>query len=598
MLYLRHGGHVVKDEAADAAETVRRMDTGLESKAVSPSAAEPATTPFAYLFPGIKNDAASHLPGEPSEVVAALNALGSAMLDEAPPGDDNSTMPAIYTYWGQFIDHDLTANTDRDSRISDVTRPDLEPVPPDDVTRDLRNLRRPTLDLDSAYGDGPAFVNPDSDDAEFYIGPRFRIGKVAVEGIPGEAIPPVDDDERDLPRIGTLLDEGVITEDVLPEDLRSDPSLRTRAFIGDLRNDENLIVAQLHHAFLRFHNGVVDAIEGDREGYGVAADDEKAVFERAQQIVRYTYQWIVLHDYLETVTLSGTVDRLLVGGLKHYEPLAGGELFAPLEFSVAAFRFGHSMVRGGYDYNRNFGQRLPGQGDGDPLIPFASIDLLFTFTGNGASLNRDDPSKSTPNPFLGQANVLPRNWVWEADRLTNKADADEGHFARKVDTRLAPPLNRLVKEATGPDIQDDADKPLRELLRNLSRRNLLRGYLLSLPTGQAAAAEMQVDALSEAELRQGNTDAVNAALDQGGFVENTPLWFYVLKEAEVRGNGNSLGELGSRIVGETIVGVVQHAPNSYLKADGGWDPSKGVKLPNGDPIVTLRDLLSFTGIAA
>lgn len=71
----------------------------------------------------------------------------------------------------------------------------------------------------------------------------------------------------------------------------------------------------------------------------------------------------------------------------------------------------------------------------------------------------------------------------------------------------------------------------------------------------------------------------------------------MLKEAEVRANGNSLAELGSRIVGETIIGLVQHARNSYLNTENGWDPSKGVRLPNGDPIVTIRDFLSFTGIA-
>lgn len=108
---------------------------------------------------------------------------------------------------------------------------------------------------------------------------------------------------------------------------------------------------------------------------------------------------------------------------------------------------------------------------------------------------------------------------------------------------------------------------------------------------------MGVPALTEAELRQGNSDAVNAALEQGGFLQHSPLWYYVLKEAEVRANGNSLAELGSRIVGETIIGLVQHARNSYLNTENGWDPSKGVRLPNGDPIVTIRDFLSFTGIA-
>ena len=89
----------------------------------------------------------------------------------------NSTIPSVYTYWGQFVDHDLTANTDRDSAVSDITRPDLRPVPPDEVTAKLKNLRRPTLDLDSVYDDGPAILDEDSKDAGFYVGARFRIGR-------------------------------------------------------------------------------------------------------------------------------------------------------------------------------------------------------------------------------------------------------------------------------------------------------------------------------------------------------------------------------------------------------------------------------------
>ena len=64
----------------------------------------------------------------------------------------------------------------------------------------------------------------------------------------------------------------------------------------------------------------------------------------------------------------------------------------PLEYSVAAFRFGHTMVRGGYDHNRNFGKPAPGQTQ-PPLIPFAAFDLLFLFTGNGFLRDRNDPTK-------------------------------------------------------------------------------------------------------------------------------------------------------------------------------------------------------------
>ena len=102
--------------------------------------------------------------------------------------------------------------------------------------------------------------------------------------------------------------------------------------------------------------------------------------------------------------------------------------------------------------------------------------------------------------------------------------------------------------------------------------------------------------MTEAELKQGNSDAVNQALDSNGFVQRTPLWYYVLKEAEVRANGNSLGELGSRIVCETIIGQLLGDPESYLNAQGGWDPSKGATLPSGDLIVTIRDFFTFAGL--
>lgn len=253
--------------------------------------------------------------------------------------------------------------------------------------------------------------------------------------------------------------------------------------------------------------------------------------------------------------------------------------------------------------DRNFGKRLPGQGEGSPIIAKADFKLLFAFTGNGFVLDPahpDDHTRSIRNPFLGKP-TLPSNWIIEFDRFTNKGDADVSHFTRKLDTRLVPPVTEMVNEGTSADVQDDTDPanaPLRGLLRHLARRNLLRGYLLSIPTGQAMAAEMGVVPLSEDELRRNNSGSINAALEAGDFLQHTPLWYYVLKEAEVRANGNSLGELGSRIVCETIIGLLRSDPGSYLNRPGGWDPSKGVKLPNGDPIVTIRDFLSFTGVPA
>ena len=603
MLNLKHGGHVLPEDAPGARDLAAKVGVSLARK-------PPPGTPFDYLLPRLKKAPGAHIPGDPAAVTTNLKALGAAMVDSAPGGQTdpavevNSTIPAVYTYWGQFIDHDMTANTDRDSTTSDITKTPLVPVPPEKVAKDLRNLRRPTFDLDTVYGNGPGLddddIKPDpgGPDKGFYDGIRLRVGKNA-DGpeIPGVKIPPEDDLKRDLPRIGSLLDQHVITENDIPDSLKNDPTLKTRAFIGDLRNDENLIVAQFHLAFLRFHNNVVAAIEANPKAFGLQHATPSKRFRVARRLVRFHYQWLVVNDYLKTVTLPGVVDKILVGGTKFYEPLRGDVLFAPLEYSVAAFRFGHTMVRGAYDHNRNFGRAIP---PATPVLPVAPFALLFLFTGNGHALDPNDPTKSTPNPLGGEL-TLPFNWIIEWDRLSNKADPNEAHFARKIDTRLVPPIHNMVNEGVGAKIQDDADpnnRVLRLLLRSLAQRNLLRGYLLSIPTGQAVANEMGVPALSEAELRQGNTPEVNAALEAGGFLQHTPLWFYVLKEAEVRANGNSLGELGSRIVVETQIGLLRNDPRSYLNVDGGWDPSKGAKLAGGDPIVTIRDFFAFANLAA
>jgi hypothetical protein len=621
MLDLKHGGHVVRADAKGAHDAEEKLGVRLEK---SP----PLGTPFDYLLPQLKTKPEAHLPGDPTKVAGDLRALGAAMTDDAPGGQTNpavevnSNIPAVYTYWGQFIDHDMTANTDRDSVTSDITRTPLTPVPPADVTAGLRNLRRPTFDLDNVYGNGPGLdpkahhPDPGPPDKGFYDGIRMRVGaNTDTPGIPGVKIPPVADLSRDLPRIGPLLDQKVITEADIPESLKTDVNKRTRAFIGDLRNDENLIVAQFHLAFLRFHNNVVAAIEahpgtfgigddhgdGKEKGKGKGKGSDARRFAAAQRLVRFHYQWLVVNDYLKTVTLPGTVDKVLVGGNKFYKPLAGGELFAPLEYSVAAFRFGHTMVRAGYDHNRNFGKHVPPVAPDGPVKPFAPFEDLFLFTGNGHKIDANDITKSTPNPFLGLP-TLPFNWIIEWDRFASKSDPNEGHFARKIDTHLALPILNMVNEGTATGIQNDvanpANKAVRQLLRSLAQRNLLRGYLLSLPTGQAVAAEMGITPLSAEELKQGNTDAINAALENGGFIEHTPLWYYVLKEAEIRANGNTLGELGSRIVVETQIGIMRNDPNSFLNAEHGWDPSKGVMLANGDPIVTIRDFFKFADLAA
>lgn len=564
MLYSKHGGDAEGQRTPKHRVATKTKETPVESK-------------FDYLLPDLKDEDAARLPGDPSVVTDALVALANEMVERNPADPSlNSTIPTIYTYWGQFIDHDMTANTDRNGHVSDITRLPIVPLDPDVVVDELPNLRRPTFDLDSLYGNGPGldpdFVCPDPGppDTWLYDGPKFRTGSNAPIG--GD-IPPAADLGRDLPRVGALIASGDVDEEDIPEVLRDASNSNTAAAIADARNDENLIVAQFHFAFLRFHNAVVDEILRYPGNFGVAdSADDAQVFKAAHRLTRFHYQWLVVNDYLPTITLPGIVDKVLVRGPRFYPKRPKEELFAPLEYSVAAFRFGHSMVRGRYDHNRVFG--LPN--------PLATMNDLFLFTGNGFT------PAGVPNPLAGFA-TLPSNWIIEWDRMTNKVDADSTHFARKIDTHLVPPLADLPNQGNG------SAPPVKELLRHLARRNLLRGYLLAIPTGQAVAKEMGVAPLTADELTRDNTVELNAALDAGGFVQHTPLWYYVLKEAEVRANGNCLGELGSRIVAETQIGLLRNDPDSYMHA--GWDPSQGVTR-DGDPIVTIRDLLHFVGLPA
>jgi Animal haem peroxidase len=556
---ISHGGHVLTEDSAEAARLAATQETITLAEAADVAAAVEFSTPFDYLFADLAAEFPNrHLPNDdPAAVVAALKILGGAMVEDPPPAADplqplaNSTIPPIYTYWGQFIDHDLTANTDRESEISDITRPDLTPQPPAVVAEQLRNLRQPALNLDSVYGDGPTFEGqPPTQAADFYDGIKLKVGTAAAQSnnpdqpIRGVRIPPDDDLDRDLPRVDR------------------------RAQIADDRNDENLIVAQFHLAFLRFHNAVVDWVQANEpDDYRSQAE----VFGRARQLVRFHYQWLVVHDYLKTVTLPGVADQVLLGGNQHYGP-RNGQVFMPLEFSVAAYRFGHSMVRAVYDYNRNFGR--PGRN-----LPSAPFGLLFVFTGN-----------ANP-PFGGDTEVLPFNWIIEWDRMVDKGARFPDQFARKIDTRLAPPLRDLSNRGN-----DAPDPAIKLILKRLATSNLLRGYLLSIPTGQAIAQAMGVPVLSGRELQQDNNPVVNDALREGGFLERTPLWYYLLKEAEVRANGTSLGELGSRIVCETLIGQLRHDPDSYLNHQDGWDPSKGVRLPNGNLIVSIKDFLRLATV--
>ncbi|HMN28839.1 MAG TPA: heme peroxidase family protein, partial [Caldilineaceae bacterium] len=431
---------------------------------------------------------------------------------------------------------------------TDITGDTFAPEAPDKVRSGLKNRLDPFLDLDSVYADGPDGDDSFPDEDKLFDTGKlnFRLGTNATgNSILGEIPDPELDEvqgqpQRDIPRKNKL------------------------AVIGDTRNDENTIVSQLHTAFLKFHNAVVAQLGKSTKLSG------PALFQEAQQLVRWHYQWLTVNDWLRTITLDGVVDDVLLGGQKFYDPPADA-IFMPLEFSVAAFRFGHTMVRAEYDFNRNFTFN-------GGLVGQATFDFLFAFTGNGG--------------FFGEA-TLPFNWIAEWERFFGRNPLDDdfnavvNRFTRKIDTKLAFPLSTMANEQAN------------AVMQHLARRNLRRGFLFSIPTGQSIAKEMKVAVLSERELKKNASAGVVEALERENnlLLNHTPLWFYVLKEAEVRANGNTLGEVGSRIVAETIIGLLRKDPDSYLNHN--WDPSKSPLRVGAQqkPIVRIIDMLRFARVA-
>lgn len=469
---------------------------------------------FGFLFDDLQEDD-DNLLAENSETRNALVRLGEAMNDRDETGARDSTIPGAYTYFGQFLDHDITLEL-KSNKIADITSNDLRPLDIAVIAKDLQNARTATLDLDSVYG-SPA---PRDEDSK-----KMLIGQVSSSG----GRPSGKDDDNDLPRSGRS------------ENPKKDRAAQT----GDPRNDENLVVAQMHVAFLRAHNELVD---------------RGRTFQQARRLLRRHYQHVVLHDFLKRIVDPRVVDDLLENGNRIYHP-EREHFFMPLEFSVAAYRFGHSMIRGTYNYNVNFQS--------------ATLDELFMFTALSGQLAEFD--------------TLPENWIIEWERFLPGFGAFDR--ARKIDTRLVEPLDQL-KNVDG--------TVLPPVLKSLASRNLLRGYLLRLPTGQAVARSLRqklsgvrrIPVLKGAEIKGAvRNESQIKILEDAGFLNRTPLWYYILAEAALEG-GNRLGPVGGTIVAEVLFGLIKRSEHSILNLSD-WEPT----LPSETPgQFTLSDLLRFAGV--
>lgn len=451
-----------------------------------------------------------------------------------PDGEENLLVPAGYTYLGQFIDHDLTFDT-----TSSLDKPGSVPT----------NLRTPRLDLDCLYGSGPA-------DEPYLYAPRNDLKiKKAVSLAPGR--PLVGSPGRfDLPRIAEETPEGLAIRD------------DARAIIGDPRNDENAIVCNLQAAFIQFHNVVVSWL--DHQQTLSAASH----FTKARNLVRWTYQKIVVRDYLRRIieprTYNDFREELRIKGENAFrlypKNLRDTSTRIPLEFAGAAYRFGHSMIRTGYKLNTaHQPQKI--------FTPDQGINSLMGF-----GKLRDDHWIEWKR-FFPEGDQFPAGST--EPRINNNTAEDRLQWAYRIDTSLVDPLRVLPDAISGGD--------------SLAVLNLRRGNLFRLANGQTFAAALGLPVLEDKYLvaRDNKTGEYGYEAIDDRFKHDTPLWFYILAEAQrplvdawLAKNGgvpgaqkldnndllgltsgqsptSQLGPVGGRIVLETFYGLLFSDPQSY-----------------------------------
>ena len=529
-------------------------------------------------------------------------------VKDGPDPEENLLLPAGYTYFGQFIDHDLTFDNTSSLKPVDIHSQDHLPS----------NLRTPRFDLDSLYGDGP--------DAQPFMYAEDGATLLYKNGTENQVQP-------------TLSNTKLVADfkNQADQDLLRSPN--GRAIVGDKRNDENSIISQIQLSFVKYHNAVVAKLKQDNQKL---QDDQKltgtALFEAARKEVRWAYQKIVIEDFLPRI-----VNADVLKGLKDKTRDQRAQKYAlytedkrenlPREFVVAAYRFGHSGVRFGYRLNKDKTFKIfPDSGssdrDDDSLLGFEPLPShhvienwarFFPFTGPGVLPNelRDKPADPKERPEV---------------RL---------QLAYKIDSNLVDPLGVLpssvlptsqnvggvikeVKDAISPDTLPDKEVvPPRPSLALL---NLLRGNKYRVQGGQQIVKALQDKGFTQAipltsaqlsvrrQLKDKNSagDALFKFEPIAESLQNdTPLWFYILAEGQAPlvdhfGVGKSfsevellngvgaktqLGWVGGRIVAEVFYGLLDSDHESYInKAPEGWQPILG-----GDQTVIFANLLKFAG---
>jgi hypothetical protein len=482
--------------------------------APAPASAQKVEFRFIRLFDANPCDKCSW--DKLAELGKAMNPdpLEKVTMVDGVTASDDSDIPSGYSYLGQFIAHEITFDSTKG--LQEVTDP-------------VESLRSPSFDLDSLYGGGP----DDAQSSKMYDGDLLKVGETTPEDFK-ERLP------NDLPR----------------EPKTENGKTRYEALIGDERNDENLLLAQTHLAFIKFHNKIVRYLKDnpDKQTPG------QSLFEQAKRKVVRHFQWIVLKDFLPKIidpTVLKSVFEDEDRRLKKLDVASKDDLCIPLEFSAAAFRLGHSMVRRKYQYN-HFHRNPP-----------ASLLDFFTLTQFGGDLL--------------SLKSLRSDWVIDWRRFYDFPGNDHLDYnrAKKIDTTFN--LNLEI-------ISDFPVENVNEKYKALPIRNLIRGCILKLPTGQAVAKALGEIPMLPDVVAGGPNKNITDVLIKNHFDENTPLWFYILREAEKDG-GNHLGPVGSRIVAETLYCIVKYSDYSIIR-----EPLLGDEMLKGRETdrFDMVDMLTFT----
>lgn len=472
---------------------------------------------FGRLFRSLPRATFGKNDAENLKNLAKLGHKMSATFDPPTDGFDpeESGIPALYTYFAQFIDHDITFDPASSLQMQDD---------PDALT----DFRTPAFDLDNVYGRGPD-DQPymyDSSGMLFLLGDKLRGG---------------NPHGTDLPR---------------------NKAKPARALIGDPRNDENMIVSQLQGLLHRFHNRIVK-------------DKPHLTFHQVQKRVRFHYQYVILHDFLPRIIRSEVLDELRDDCGQFSEKKLKffhwkNEPFMPVEFSVACYRLGHSMVRPGYRLN--------------------DANLLPIFTTKKAV---DKGFKSDLQGFKKIPSDRGIDWgrfididirPYGGEKASIAEKKRRLQFAYRIDTSIVNPLSNLPIPAVVTDPPP-----------SLAQRNLERGWRLGLPSGQQVAHAMGLTPLDDRDIKIGKgVDKQDPGVHLIGvdtvspvFKNNCPLWTYILAEAmnkqvsvtipvkeRVPITTPQLGPVGGRIVAEVFLGLLFGDNHSLLSSQPNWKPDK------------------------